>query len=89
VLDFVPRHLHPAIRQNKTLQQGNIDATMFVQAALDFVGCDTTKTGPQAARSLGSIHFPGGEMPALACRLPACIPLRRCAPTTTCTAPET
>ena len=60
-VDFIPLRLHAAIRQNLTIAQGNADVTQYVQAALDFVGCDTTKGGPVAPRALGSVHFPGGR----------------------------
>ena len=76
-MDFIPRRLHAAIRQNLTVAQGNADVTQYVQAALDFVGCDTTKGGPVAPRALGSVHFPGGRcetaaryMPSLALKTP-------------------
>ena len=62
VLDFIPKSQHSAIRDGLHLDQGNQDVTKYVQAALDFVGCNTTKPriGPIATRSPGSIHFPGG-----------------------------
>jgi hypothetical protein len=62
VLDFVPKALHAAIRSGAHLNQGNQDITRYVQAALDFVGCNTTnpRVGPIATRSSGSVYFPGG-----------------------------
>jgi hypothetical protein len=62
VMDFIPQRLHAAIRSSTHLKQGNADVTQYVQAALDFVGCNTTKPriGPVATRSAGSVHFPGG-----------------------------
>jgi hypothetical protein len=57
VLDFIPQELHAAIRSGLHLKQGNTDVTEFVQAALDFVGCNTTKprVGPITTRSSGSL----------------------------------
>eukprot|EP01051_Picozoa_sp_SAG22_P000432 SAG22_NODE_11_length_35583_cov_107.128790_32_plen_510_part_00 len=62
VLDFIPQRLHAAILASLHLNQGNEDVTKYIQAALDFVGCNTTKprVGPIATRSAGSLYFPGG-----------------------------
>ena len=47
-MDFIPLHLHAAIREDKLWGQGNADVTQYFQAAIDFTDPTNPSYNPGA-----------------------------------------